>query len=299
VNLPFAGLYLRPLVHRRQLAFDPSISAPSSPARASPGPSTSRAPPARAIQLFSNTINGQPFAGAVNDPRDVVQLFRYLSGTLSPAFGDQPCNNGNPAVTRICFVNNTSPQDMRIFQSSSPLNLGPGESGSIVVAYIFAAPVKTDGCGTTCDVKPGNAQLLTDVVSPWRQPADSSPGSAARDATLTTSPADRDDRGPRLLLASAGGPTGRQQVPAASPPRPGPFLIPRQPDDPVETRQRDTGDPLRHPSQATRPGRERCATKYRQLMAPPIYRGRVDALNEMTCYQFDYAGTASATSPGW
>ncbi len=36
------------------------------------------------------------------------QLFRYLSGTLSPATGDQACNTGNPSVTRICFVNNTS-----------------------------------------------------------------------------------------------------------------------------------------------------------------------------------------------
>ena len=30
---------------------------------------------------------------------------------------------------------------MRFFQSSGPLTLAPGEFGSIVVAYIFAAPV--------------------------------------------------------------------------------------------------------------------------------------------------------------
>ena len=38
-------------------------------------------------------------------------------------------------------MNVASPGDMRFFQSSAPLTLAPGEAGSIVVAYIFAAPV--------------------------------------------------------------------------------------------------------------------------------------------------------------
>jgi hypothetical protein len=169
VNLPFAlgYTYDHAFGQSEGWKFDPSLfSAPFFAGAGFTGTKYLKSPTgAGAIKLFSNTINGQPFAGAVNDPRDVTQLYRYLSGTLSPATGDQACNTGNPAVTRICFVNNTSPQDMRFFQSSTPLTLGPGQSGSIVVAYIFAAPVKTAGCSTSCDVKPGNPQLLSDVFA--------------------------------------------------------------------------------------------------------------------------------------
>ena len=35
---------------------------------------------------------------------------------------------------------------MRFFQSSTGLSLPPGGQGSIVVAYIFAAPVAAGGC---------------------------------------------------------------------------------------------------------------------------------------------------------
>jgi hypothetical protein len=169
VNLPFAlgFTYDHSFAAPPDWKFDPSLfSAPFFAGAGFTGTKYLKSPTgAGAIKLFSNTINGQPFAGAVNDPRDVVQLFRYLSGTLSPATGDQACNTGNPAVTRICFINNTSSQDMRFFQSSTPLTLGPGESGSIVVAYLFAAPVKTEGCSTSCDVKPGDPTILSDVFA--------------------------------------------------------------------------------------------------------------------------------------
>ena len=92
------------------------------------------------IQLFSNTING---GGLFNDPRDTKQLFRYLSGTVSTAAGDGACNEGNPQVSRICFINKSTAADMRLFQSSTALTLPPGGFGSIVVAYIYAAPVIT------------------------------------------------------------------------------------------------------------------------------------------------------------
>ena len=118
---------------------------------------------AGAIQLYSNTINGAPFSGAVNDPQNTIQLWRYLSGQMSVAAGDQPCNTGVPSISRICFINNTSPQDMRFFQSSTALTLPPGGFGSIVVAYIFAAPVTDAGCAPPCDVKPGDATKLTNA----------------------------------------------------------------------------------------------------------------------------------------
>jgi hypothetical protein len=165
VNLPFAlgYVYDHSFSQPPGWTFDPGIfQAPLFQGSGFVGVKYLKSPTGPgAIQLFSNTINGRPFAGAVNDPRDTKQLYRYLSGTLDPSLGDDPCNTGDPTQTRICFVNNNSPQDMRFFQSSTGLTLAPGEFGSIVVGYIFAAPVKTGGCGTTCDVKPGDARLLS------------------------------------------------------------------------------------------------------------------------------------------
>jgi hypothetical protein len=59
---------------------------------------------------------------------------------------------------------------MRFFQSSGPIDLPPGAFGTIVVAYIFAAPVASAGCpGATCDVKPANTNAdLTILGDPAR-----------------------------------------------------------------------------------------------------------------------------------
>ena len=55
---------------------------------------------------------------------------------------------------------------MRFFQASGPLELAPGGFGSIVVAYIFAAPRIVGACTGpgTCDVKPGDPTRLSDPV---------------------------------------------------------------------------------------------------------------------------------------
>ena len=58
---------------------------------------------------------------------------------------------------------------MRFFQSSGPLTLGPGEFGSVVVAYIFAAPVAVKGveaCAGSCDIKPGNPAIIAGLTNP-------------------------------------------------------------------------------------------------------------------------------------
>ncbi len=115
------------------------------------------------IQLYSNTVNQ---TGFFNDPANTIQLYRYLSGNISVPAGDQPCNTGNPAISHVCFINNTTARDMRFFQSSSEMTLAPGGQGSIVVAYIFTAPVAVPGCpvaGNACgggDLKPGNAVIM-------------------------------------------------------------------------------------------------------------------------------------------
>lgn len=114
------------------------------------------------IQLFSNTINS---ATGFRDPANVFQLFRYLSGNLDPAQGDQACNQGTQArAVGICFVN-PSAADSRFYQSSTALTLPPGGFGSIVVAYVFAAPVAIPGFAptTSTDVTPGTPVRLTNV----------------------------------------------------------------------------------------------------------------------------------------
>jgi hypothetical protein len=106
------------------------------------------------LTMFSNTIN----QGAFDDAQNTVQLWRYLSAKLDPSAGDAPCNSGGvPAVTKVCFVAQSS-DDVRFFQSSGPMDLKPGESKTIVVAYINAAPVGTPAIaarGQALDLKPG------------------------------------------------------------------------------------------------------------------------------------------------
>jgi hypothetical protein len=113
------------------------------------------------LTLFSNTING----GAFDDASNATQLFRYLSNNISVAAGDAACNTGDPRATRICYINNGQEDDMRFFQASGPLQLAPGGFGSIVVAYIFAAPRAVGACvgPGTCDLKPGDPTRLSDA----------------------------------------------------------------------------------------------------------------------------------------
>lgn len=110
------------------------------------------------IQLFSNTINS---ATGFRDPQNVDQLYRYLSGNLSAAAGDQPCNVS--LANHVCFINPVA-ADARFYQSSTALRLLPGGFGSIVVAYVFSAPVAIPGFTPTAatDVTPGNPLRLID-----------------------------------------------------------------------------------------------------------------------------------------
>ncbi len=107
-------------------------------------------------------------SGSLQDPNDDKQLYRYITGGLTEQ--DGACSLPNPLQAHICFVNISSQADMRLFQSSGPLNLAPGGSGTIVVAYIFAAPVRSAGCpGAACDVKPASVNAnLTIMGAPTR-----------------------------------------------------------------------------------------------------------------------------------
>lgn len=315
VNLPFAlgYVYDRSFAGAQGWTFDPSIfSSPFFAGSGFVGVKYLSSPTGRGeIQLFSNTVNGRPFAGAVNDPRDVTQLYRYLSGTLSVNLGDDPCNTGNPAQTHVCFVNNTSPQDMRFFQSSSPLRLAPGEGGSIVVAYIFAAPVQTAGCGATCDVKPGDPLRLTnptllaqganlvDSIAGYRGYQDNGDGIVQQEEFRTVDGS---------LLGKAkvaqGVFNGNFLLPFA-PEKPEFFLIPGDNQVTViwkPSPSEATGDPyFALANQATLTDAGGTVSNnilynpnYRQFDVEGyrIYRSRVDAPNEMVLLaQYDYSGT--------
>lgn len=96
--------------------------------------------PGPALAMFSNFTGS---ATGFPDPVGVLQLWRYLSGNLSPAYGDNPCTFGPGQQARhYCFLSQQS-ADTRFFQSTGPFSLDPGESKTLVVAYVFAAPTPT------------------------------------------------------------------------------------------------------------------------------------------------------------
>jgi hypothetical protein len=342
VNLPFAlgAVYDQDFGRPTGWTFDPAIfSSPFFAGVGFTGAKYLKSPSGPGqIQLFSNTINGAPFAGAVNDPRDTKQLFRYLSGTLSPTQGDQPCNNGNPAITRVCFVNNTSAADMRFFQSSTPLTLAPGAFGSIVVAYIYAAPVITTSItpSSTLHLKPGNP-LLLDPKTPAAATTLATTGANAIDSLMgfkgwtdvsgdcaTVQPTDTvgcaQQNEFRVVPGSL---LGKANVAQAvfdnkfllpfAPESPEFFLVPGDNQVTVLWRpsaSEQTGDPFfqvaKQPTVIDPVTNSVVANplydpNYREFDVEGyrIYRGRVDAPNALTLIaQFDYAGTSMADFAG-
>jgi hypothetical protein len=143
------------------------------------------------LTLFSNTINGN---AAFNDPQNTTQLYRYMSGNVTPALGDGNCNY-NPTVDHICYIRQSGPVDIRFFQSSGPFDLPAGQSGSIVVAYIFASAVKTGTCPAPgcADVVPGNPLVnnsAATLLSSGANPVDSMTGFAGY-AGVTGQPVDQ------------------------------------------------------------------------------------------------------------
>jgi hypothetical protein len=126
--------------------FDPSIHAPPF----LPGPGFVGTKFLRSPILPDSTQAGTVLAGnttnrgAFPDPATGTQLYRYISGNLNSAAGDPQCNN-DLATTHLCFVN-TQPSDARTLQSTGPLELAPGGQATIVVAYLYAAPLATGKC---------------------------------------------------------------------------------------------------------------------------------------------------------
>jgi len=160
VNVPFALGYTYAANFRglTSWTFDPSIfgTAPFFPGSGFIGLKYLRSPVNPATgQEVGLTLFGtfSRSSGSLQDPGDEKQLYRYLSGQLLPS--DGACNAPNSQLSHICFVNLGDPADMRQLQSSGPFNLAPGQSGTIVVAYINAPPVAEGNCpGVGCLVVP-------------------------------------------------------------------------------------------------------------------------------------------------
>ncbi len=111
-----------------------------------------------AVHLFTNIAGG----GTFGDSRNVSQLWRYLSGGISPAAGDANCDHGPPPVTRLCYINNSLPRDSRFVQSSALPDLLPGQQVTLAVAYVFAAPVSVASYVPGGEVTPGDPLRFAD-----------------------------------------------------------------------------------------------------------------------------------------
>jgi hypothetical protein len=149
------------------------------------------------LTMFSNTTNSAQFPDAVGDHL----LYRRLSGFLGPA--DVPCNPfTNPATARarrLCYLAQLQ-DDARFYQSSGPFSLAPGESQTIVVAYLHAAPVAVPGVNPGGDTKPGvpftgdsialdPAKVRTiDRVMGWVSQSDANADGVIQQAEVTTVP---------------------------------------------------------------------------------------------------------------
>jgi hypothetical protein len=320
VNVPFALGYVYDASFQPATGwtFDPAIfSPPFFPGSGFVGVKYLKSPEVGGVEvglsLFSNTIN----QGAFDDAQDIVQLYRYISNNINPAAGDAPCNTGDPQDSKICFVNNAAPADMRFFQSSGPLTLGPGQFGSIAVAYIFAAPTIAAGCngpGSCGVLAPGDPRRLAvpatadnpnrvDSVAGFTGYAGDADGNGVADQGEFNLPVPGSLLGKALtaqtvfnngflLPFAPESPNfflvpGDNQVtvlwqPSASETVADPFFqVASAPTIPNEV----TGDPEPNPLYDP---------NYRQLDVEGyrVYRGRVDSPNELALIaQFDYSGT--------
>ena len=158
------------------------------------------------LSMFSNTLNS---SAGFPDPVGVIQMWRYISGEVSPAAGDNNCTFPNPKERGLCFLYDQQ-ADTRFFQSSGPFTLAPGEAASIVVAYIHAAPVSAplvasgeiggdlkplwpypgDSIGAaSCTGNPGNVCIRdVDMVAGWVSHTDANADLIITQDEVTTVP---------------------------------------------------------------------------------------------------------------
>ena len=217
-------------------------------------------------------------------------------------------------MTHVCYINNTSPAGhTRYLQSIPGVDLGPGESVSVVLALLFAAPVSDPSCTQPCDIIPGDVTIHGDPV----RMAAGVPDVDKLAGYLGFADADGDGRVSRYEYQTVPRSLyGKAQLAQAifdggflTPTAPGApdfFLVPGDSQVTVMWRpssSEQSGDPYYQVAKdATRPQPGGGPAGPNPLYDPNyrefdvegyrVYRGRTDAPDEVTLVaQFDYGGT--------
>ncbi|HEU4700402.1 MAG TPA: hypothetical protein VFS40_14555, partial [Gemmatimonadales bacterium] len=259
---------------------------------------------ANRLQLYSNIVgSGSNFS----DPREVKQLYRYLSGKLQSGV-DAGCGATGGPASHVCLVVQV-PRDTRQMASTTGITLAPGQFATVVWAQIFAAPVSVASLVRDMDVKPGDplelgdpAKMadgvnLIDSIAGYLGFTDRNGDGVVQESELHTVPRSLYGKAQLAQLVFESG-FVLPEAPAA----PDFFLVPGDRRVTVVWRpslSERTGDPFFALAQAvTLPdGRPNPLydPSFRQFDVEGyrIYRGRSDAPGELTLVaQFDYAGTS-------
>ena len=248
------------------------------------------------LTLFSNTTNSSQFP----DPVGVSQLWRYLSGNITPAEGDPVCDINPPIERKLCALKQ-QPDDTRFYQASGPLVLEPGTSATIVVAYVHAAPLNSVVApyfGGTLEpgIPPSGAEIFQDpsllreieLATGWQGQNDANGNGIIEQDEVRT--LERSLLRKSLVAQSL---FDAQFLLPFAPEAPDFFLVPGDNNVTVVWQPSVTenlGDP--YFDIAGDPGNALYDPNYRQydVEGYRIYRGRTRAQLELVA-QFDYAGT--------
>ncbi len=111
------------------------------------------------ISIFSTYTNPSAPNSLFPDPLNIYQGYRYISGTAGPP-SDNSCQYA--PSRHLCFLGQ-SPSDQRFMESSGPFNLAPGQSSVIVVAYMAAPVLATNGTFALAPLI-GNTNLIPGIV---------------------------------------------------------------------------------------------------------------------------------------
>ncbi|MGD2134616.1 MAG: hypothetical protein PVF27_00575 [Gemmatimonadales bacterium] len=233
---------------------------------------------------------------------DAPSLWRSLSGNIDLAFGDYPCDIGAPRDRRLCDLLQ-QPDYIRFYQSTGPFSLDPGQSETIVLAYVFAGAIDSivaPYVGLSPGLRPGippadtaladgrDTPRTLDRAAGWVSHADVDGSGAIEPDEVETVP--------RSLLAKvqlARTLADNGFLLPTAPAAPDFFLVPG--DDRVtvvwqRSPTEETGDP--YFAVASDPTSGAYDPNYRRLDVEGyrLYRGRSPAALELVA-QFDYAGT--------